>query len=105
MDIMKAILDIENKAQEIEASTKHLLAEIKGETDRKIEGISKKAQEDAETEIEKFRETVKSGENDELSRAKVQMDKTLHLLEMKFEENRDNWIKEITDEIIKGDDE
>lgn len=103
MDMMKAILDIENKAQEIEASTKVLAAEIKSETDSKIEEISKKAQKDAEIEIEKYRETVKSGEDKELSEAKMQMDKTLAALEEKFKQSREKWIEEITGEIIKGD--
>lgn len=105
MDMMKAILDIENKAQEIEASSKVLSAELKRETDSKIEEMSKKAENDAKIEIERYRETVKSGEEKELSEAKMQMDKTLASLENKFQENRGKWIEEITDEIIKGDKE
>ncbi len=103
MDIMKAILDIENKAQEIENSIESLGADIKKDTDKKILEYTQKAQFEIDIEIEKFREEIKKSENGELESTKAEMKEALAALEEKYRNNREKWIKEITEKVIEGD--
>ncbi len=103
MDMMKAILDIENKAQEIENSIDSLSANIKKETEQKIEVLLKNAEFESDAQIEKFRETIKEREEDECNEIKAKLKASLDSLEAKYTENREKWIREITDEVIKGD--
>ena len=65
MDMMKAILDIENKAREIENSIDSLSGDIRRETDEKIKKLHKKAENEANAEIEKFRADIRADEDHE----------------------------------------
>lgn len=104
MDMMKAILDIENKAQEIENSIDSLSGDIRRETDEKIKKLHKKAENEANAEIAKFRADIRADEDHEKEAAESEMKDMLDSLEQKYKENRDKWIKEITEDITKGDD-
>ncbi len=103
MDMMKAILDIENKAQEIENSIGSLSGDIRLETDKKIEELSKTADIEGDAQIEKFQKTIKAREDKEYNETKAEMKAALDLLEKKFVQNREKWIKDIVSEIIEGD--
>ncbi len=103
MDMMKAILDIENKAQEIENSIERFASDIKQETDREIEKFSQNAQAEIDVQINKFRETIKEIEEKEYNSTKAEMKEALDFLEEKYTANREKWINEITAEVTKGD--
>lgn len=103
MDMMKAILDIEKKAQEIENSTCVLMADISRETDKNIQKIAEETKKNADAKIEEFRNKEEAFALEVQSAVKAENEKTFSSLEEKFAKDRAAWISGITDEIIKGD--
>ena len=100
MDMMKAILDIEARAQKVEDSIDALAAKIKLETDEKIKQIQSEAEADAEAEIAAVKNRLDKEKQAEIEKTKSDMKLVSDELEKKFTQNRDKWIKEITEKVI-----
>ncbi len=103
MDIMKAILDIEGKAQGV----MNTLEDIREENDKKLQ-----------SEIEKIRDGMKKRADEKIGQHKSELEKRSKsdmtelekvmnerkkALDDTFESNRGRWVKEITDAIVKDD--
>lgn len=105
MDIVKAILEIETKAQEIESSVDELAKKIRRETDGKIAELQKAADSDSDAKIEKIKTKLASEKAASLDAVKGEMESVQNALMQKYSENREKWIEEITAAVIKGDEE
>ena len=103
MDIMKAILEIENKAQKVESSVDMSVTQIKAETDEHIKEIQLQSDSKVEKELEKYKVEAKANREKELNEVTLKMGKILESLEEKYAENKSRWIDEITEKITEGD--
>ena len=103
MDILKAILKIEKKAQEISDG----FEEIKAEENKKTETILKELKTNAEIEyknkVTKLSKDITDSLNSELEKNHTDSEKKLCDMEKYFSDNENLWISEITENIIKGD--
>lgn len=100
MDMMKAILDIEARAQEVEDSIDSLKAKIKLETDEKIKQMQSEADAEAEAEIAAAKDKIDKEKQAEIEAVKAEMKLVSDSLEKNFTKNRNRWIEEITQRII-----
>lgn len=103
MDIIKAILDIEEKAQKIVGTLDDIKAESERETEAEIKLMSEDMKARAEAEIEKSRAEAES----DLARLTAECDEDMRrrqeVLDKNFEDNRERWIKEITDAVVRNE--
>ncbi len=102
MDIMKAILDIEEKAQSIMNTTDDIGEEMRKETEKRIAEINEGMKKDAEEKISIHRANAEKKMKSELETLEADFGKKLGALETAFAENKARWVKEITDNVKEG---
>lgn len=102
MDIMKAILDIEEKAQSIMNTTDDIGEEMRRDTEKRIAEIDAGMKKDADEKISVHRANAEKKMKSELESLEKDFGKKLDALENAFAENRARWVKEITDNVKEG---
>ena len=103
MDMLKAILDIEKKAQNIVDTFDSLTQEENEKTQNQLSELEEKADEEIKLQTAELEAKCEEELKSELKEnAKVMQDKT-DAMEKNFSENRERWVKEITHRIIGGD--
>lgn len=102
MDIMKAILDIEEKAQSIMNTTDDIGEEMRRDTEKRIAEIDAGMKKDADEKISVHRAKAEKKMKSELESLEKDFGKKLDALENAFAENRARWVKEITDNVKEG---
>ena len=103
MDIMKAILDIESKAQGII----NTLDEIQEENDKQIAQELKEIEEQmkvrANSKVEEYKAELDEKTHREIIELEKLMDTRRQTLEKTFNEKYKQWVKEITEAVVKDD--
>ncbi len=103
MDIIKAILDIEEKAQKIVGT----LDEMKGENEKDIaaetERMSEEMRKSAEEKIEKAKQSADDEKKRIMSDTEAEIRSKREKLEKLFGDNRERWVREITEAVEKDD--
>ena len=103
MDMLKAILDIEKKAQNIVDTFDSLTQEENEKTQKQLSELEEKADEEIKLQTAELEARCEEELKSELEEnAKVMQDKT-GAMEKYFSETRERWVKEITQRIIGGD--
>ncbi len=101
MDIMQAILDIEQKAQGIIDSADVLKEEQMAELDAEVERIEKEANEKLTAEIDEYMNKRKAEIRTKAEKTEQDYQKRLSDLEGVCAKKKKTWIDEITKHIIE----
>lgn len=102
MDIMKAILDIEEKAQSIMNTMEDIGRETAKETEQRLAELDSGMKRDAEEKISEHKEAVQKSADKELKALEDDFGKKRDALENAFAAGKASWIKEITDNVKEG---
>ena len=103
MDIIKAILDIEDKAQRIVGTLDEMCSENEKEIEAEIESMTAEMKSHAEFEIEKYKNETEEKKNQETEEIERSMQQKKAALEKTFADNRESWLRDITEAIIKDE--
>lgn len=99
MDMMKAILEIEKKAQAVEASVEKERAELLKATDEKIADFKEKAIAQSNEKIAAKEAAIEKERKAEEARLRERSETEKASLEAMYSENKDKWVKEISEKI------
>ena len=100
---MKAILDIEEKAQGIMKTMDDLKLQKTQETEEKLKNLEEQITKEAEKRINQHRERVAEKTKTELSELETFCDNQKTKLKTRYEEKADEWVSEITARIMKDE--
>lgn len=101
MDIMKAILDIESKAQGIMNTLGDIEKNSADELSEKLRLAKEQMEAQNEKKLSEHKANVDKASKREISELDADMEKMRQNLENTFSQNRSRWISSITDEITK----
>ncbi len=99
-DMIKRIIEADNKAKELEESNRKAAEKEKQRIEEEVKAIYQKYMDDAETEI--MRDTAYLEKRTERSLAEVTAKQESSLIKLKqdYEQNRDKWVDEIFNRVI-----
>lgn len=100
MDIMQAILDIEQKAQGIVDSADELKAVQETELQKEIEGARNKIDADAHMKIAQITDRAAAERQEAVNALEKEYRSKIEALDNRCRENKQRWIDEITAKII-----
>lgn len=100
MDIMQAILDIEDKAKEIVNSADEVKAKQQEKFEKELEKMRVYSEEKTKDEIASLQKTFVQSRKEALENVELEYQQKLEKLENLYKKNMDRWVAEITSEII-----
>lgn len=100
MDIMQAILDIEDKAKEIVESADEVKAQQQEKFRDTLEKMQADAKEKTQDEIASLQKTFVQSRKEALEDIEKEYQQKLEKLETLYQSKMDRWVAEITSEII-----
>ena len=99
MDIMQAILDIEDKAKEIVNSADEVKAKQQEKFEKELEKMRVYSEEKTKDEIASLQKTFVQSRKEALENVELEYQQKLEKLENLYKKNMDRWVTEITSEI------
>lgn len=103
MDILKAILDIEKKIQDISGTYDELKQKETEKTKEILSKLEENAQKERDEAILKYKEEIEAELKRGLKENSALLSERIEALEKTFSENEASWTSEIFERIIKGD--
>lgn len=100
MDIMQAILDIEQKAQGVIESADELKAVQEAELEKELASMRDKIDADAHMRIAQITDRAAAERQEEINALEKEYRSKIEALDNKCKENKQKWIDEITLRII-----
>lgn len=100
MDIMQAIMDIEQKAQGILDDTDELRANQEAILQQELQDKEQKTQECIVEQLKQAEFRIAADRQDEMERLESAYEKKLEALEIACQANQNKWIQQITQAII-----
>lgn len=100
---MKAILDIESKAQGIMNTLGDIRAENEKNTEEELKKLKEKAQAETAAKIADYTAELEAKSAQDMAELERSMKERGAALEKTFNDNKSRWVKEITDAIVKDD--
>ena len=104
MDIMKAILDIENKAQTIMGEMGRFKVEKDEEIKQQLLKIEDDIKKDADKRIADFKREIEEKQISELEMIERYLDEKSKYLLKVYEDNNEAWAQEIFDSVVRNED-
>lgn len=101
MDIMQAIMDIEQKAQGIVEAADELKAHQEEILDKEICDLNEKMLTALNSETEKIRREYNSIRDDEMAKTERKYAEKFEALEEKFSRGRSKWISDIYNAVLE----
>ncbi len=101
MNIMDAILDIENKARGIMAESEEICAEQREQYDDEIEEFRKEIQRSAEMKVAGFRAEQNAKIDKKIEALGISYGEKTEALNNKYEQNREKWIEDIVNRVLE----
>ena len=103
MDILKAILDIEKKVQDISGAYDELKQKETEKTEKILSELEERALKERKEALLKYTEEIKAEFECELKESSALLSERIEHLEKFFSENEALWTEEIFERIITGD--
>ncbi len=99
--IIKELIDIEEIAGEMMLPVNEQKQDLKHRIDEQTQILKQRYEQQAEYEITKYENESQTYINEKLTQIKKQRKADADALKKRFYENKDKWVKEIVDEVIK----
>ncbi len=102
MDIMQAILDIEQKAQESLKAVEKLEQEQNDGLTEELKRLENAAQEEVRQTLEQVKNRCMEEQKDALDAAERETRSRLETLQAQYEQNKEKWVSQMTKNILEN---